>query len=1489
MNSFSTTESSSPNNDVSSSSDTSDSSSNSSSATPSGSDIVAIRPAAANEEIEERVTVAELMAIVKQQTEAIKLLTSAQLVNGDAQVVPALGPKLAAPPSDLPNDSTRLVLAHEPTVYRHGPKSLDETEWARFFTDFDQFMASHPDAASPLASLGSVLPLMRHDPRFKEICDQVDLFMMSSTPGTAKDAILKRTKERDALFDVARRTFAADRRPVQTVGVIDQLAKTLWTLTKGANSARVAELTLRLTRALEWHDPDAHVTSDARLSIFKETLRNISTSVDMAALVKSITRLQKYHSFTSLSLDVQNALREVETAQRLLNDFGQAKGKPTPGTGTASSSSTSDTTPVPSEVQNTSSSNDTGSSGTSQSAPRREPKVWDDKSKAPFPNMKWCPRHEKWGSHSEDDCRLPKKARSNAINSAADHTVTLLSSVSEAQCSLKALADSGSSSSFIPETIYKKLSEQGMLASGPSHTIMVAANNTETAAIRQVQLRIRVDRPGQRPDAVEVIETFEVMPSLSQECIISEETSRLLGLLGEAPALDAQVMIDHDDSPEAQTDELFTGRSPDTAQTTPSLLSNVKAEIASHKELWEPLSIEPSTIPAMSLQLVPAAKPVQRRPYWLSPALKLIADEEIDRLLALHIIQKSSSEWAAGMFFVEQGEKLRMVIDYKPLNAFTAVLPVPLLSCNELLSLLTGMKFFATLDLKSGYHQVPMTEKDRHLTAFITHRGLFEFTRVPFGLTNAPAHFQTAMMGVLEGLIGSACLLYVDDILVFGKDEEDFTANLKAVLDRLLSYNIRLGASKCLIGVTSVKFLGNIVSADGISVDPSRLEAIADMKAPRTVSEVRSLLGMVNFYRRFIPGYSTVAEPLINLTRKGVPFTWAEDHDKAFSHIIKLLSASQTLAHPDYTKELIIQSDASGVGIGGVLLQRKAGQPDETVAFVSKTLSATERRWTLNEKEAFALYRSVIEFAPFIRGHHFDIETDHRNLTFLSTSISSKVERWKHRISEHHFAIRFIPGVQNAIADALSRVGHTSIALNQAVSTLPSPNQVDLSSDQKRVILEAAHGNLVSGHRGVNATVAYLREEGYAWTGLNDDVASFVAGCGVCQKYRLRSVMAYHSGHLMADTPFATVSVDSIGPLPAGPDGHQHVLVIIDNFSRWVELAPTHSTDAATCAEILLERVFARHGIPERLHSDNGSQFVNQTIASLTKTLRVKHTRISAYVPEQNGIVERVNASIMTHLRCILASVEEYEDWSKYIPVVQFIVNTSVHSATGVTPHSVLYGDHIRPHRGLLPRLLGEEARPEATPMHEFVNRLKDRLEHVTAIARRHQKDIIMSADRRFSPVKDKFNPGDHVLLTYPKRSKPSKLSPSFMGPFVVTVSRGSHIYEIKSIVDSHVLSVHASRLRRFHSDRSLDDLKKLAAADVQEFVVDDIIEHRQNGTELQFRIRWLGYDESDDTWQAYDEDLIGNAHVETYIDSHGLRSQVGGDCRIRDGSQQDL
>lgn len=399
---------------------------------------------------------------------------------------------------------------------------------------------------------------------------------------------------------------------------------------------------------------------------------------------------------------------------------------------------------------------------------------------------------------------------------------------------------------------------------------------------------------------------------------------------------------------------------------------------------------------------------------------------QIDEMLENGIIRESTSAWSSPIILVKKKNgELRFCVDYRKLNAVTVGHAHPLPRIDDILDSLGDSQYFSTLDLKSAYWQIPVDEKDRHKTAFVTQSGLFEFNRMPFGLSTAPTTFQRAMDLVLSGLSYIICLCYLDDVIVFGRNFSEHYDRLKTVLLRLRSHNLRVKLEKCTIAARQVAFLGHVVSQSGIKPDPAKIEAVSNIVRPSTVKDIRSFVGLAGYYRKFIPGFSTVAAPLLKLTQKAAQFLWTSECEISFQTLKQLLCSAPILAYPKFDRNFILQTDASDYGVGAVLSQLDDQGNEKVVAYASKSLSTREQQYSTTEKEAYAVVYGTEHFRVYLLGRHFEVITDHNALRWLhSMEPKGRLARWIMDLQEFNFSIKHRAGRIHTNADALSRLVH---------------------------------------------------------------------------------------------------------------------------------------------------------------------------------------------------------------------------------------------------------------------------------------------------------------------------------------------------------------------------------------------------------------------------------------------------------------------------------
>ena len=376
------------------------------------------------------------------------------------------------------------------------------------------------------------------------------------------------------------------------------------------------------------------------------------------------------------------------------------------------------------------------------------------------------------------------------------------------------------------------------------------------------------------------------------------------------------------------------------------------------------------------IELEPGAAPVSKAPYRMAPAELRELYAQLDELRKKGYIRPSHSPWGAPVIFVKKKDgSLRMCIDYRGLNQKTIKNKYPLPRIDDLFDQLRGARVFSKIDLRSGYHQILIAEEDRHKTAFRTRYGHFEFTVMPFELTNAPAIFMDLMHRVFRPYLDVCVVIFIDDILVYSPDHDTHAVHLRAVLMTLKEHQLYAKFSKCEFWLEKVSFLGHIISSEGIAVDPSKVEAVLSWKAPKNVSEVRSFLGPVGYYRKFIAGFSKIARPMTYLLRKDVKYVWTEECEKAFRKLKKKVTEAPVLVLPDESGEFDVYTDASHQGIGCVLMQH-----GRVIAYASRQLKPAELNYPTHDLEMAAVVHALKIWKHYLYGAQCRIFSDHKNL-----------------------------------------------------------------------------------------------------------------------------------------------------------------------------------------------------------------------------------------------------------------------------------------------------------------------------------------------------------------------------------------------------------------------------------------------------------------------------------------------------------------------------
>ncbi len=487
-------------------------------------------------------------------------------------------------------------------------------------------------------------------------------------------------------------------------------------------------------------------------------------------------------------------------------------------------------------------------------------------------------------------------------------------------------------------------------------------------------------------------------------------------------------IIPHDTDKHNKSDGNFSKLVSDTLQHEYADLFGEMSDLPPHR-----VGVD-HTIP-----IIDGAQPVNRPPHRLSAEHNDELNRQIDELMKLGCIRPSQSPYASPIIFVRKKDgTTRMCIDYRALNNITIKNRYPLPHTDDLMSRLVHAKYLTKLDSRSGYHQIRMADSDIHKTAFTCRYGSFEYLVMPFGLCNAPATFMSMMHQVLHDYIDKCVIVFLDDILIYSETQEQHLQHVRDIFNTLRQAQLYVKLSKYEFGLTETEFLGHIVGNGGIRMSPSKVDTIHKWPIPQSVTDVRSFLGMCNYYRKFVRNYSIIAKPLFELLRNNTTFKWSTDTQNAFDTLKRCMSAEPVLVLPDHNKEWYVFTDASGYGIDGVLCQQY-DTSYKPIMFESHKLSDTELNWSTHDNEMYAIIYTLQQCRPYIESKRVTVITDHNSLIYMhkQPKLSAKQARWNEYLALFDVHILYKSGRPNVVADALLRKSDlrpTDIELQQQPS-----------------------------------------------------------------------------------------------------------------------------------------------------------------------------------------------------------------------------------------------------------------------------------------------------------------------------------------------------------------------------------------------------------------------------------------------------------------------
>lgn len=798
--------------------------------------------------------------------------------------------------------------------------------------------------------------------------------------------------------------------------------------------------------------------------------------------------------------------------------------------------------------------------------------------------------------------------------------------------------------------------------------------------------------------------------------------------------------------------------------------------------------------------------PVAYRPRRLAYAERNQVKRIMGELLGDGIIRESHSEYASPIVLVKKKNgEVRMCVDYRDVNKKVVKERYPLPLIQDQINALCGAKYFTTLDMKSGFYQMEIEESSKHITAFITPDGHYEFNRMPFGYINAPSIYQRAIDKALGDLKGSKAFVYLDDVLVPSTSTSEGLQTLEEVLSALSTAGFSLNYEKCVFFATETEYLGVILSEGFIRPSPRKVSALTQAPSPSDVKSVRQFMGLAGYFRRFIKGFSQLTAPISALLRKNHAFEWTSECENARQLIMNKLTNEPVLRIYNPELECELHTDASSVGLGAALLQKENGVA-QPVAYYSRRTTDYESRYHSYDLETLVIVEAVEHFRVFLYGVHFTVYTDCNSVraTALKKDLHPRVARWWIKLQDYDFTIEYRPGSKMSHVDYLSRnpvdseycervlktcvlktininklsdirtlrefqnndvfckeifnnpdSSPTFTIINNVVVTKTKSPKCFVPIAARLLTMKLYHDE--SSHIGWDKCIAKMREDLF-WPKMGLCLKKYIRNCRACvlgKSHTGRRQGLWQQGE-KPDDILDTWHIDHAGPLVKS-NGCTQILVIIDGFSKFCRLQPIPKKTSEDSIRALLP-VFEELGKPKRIIADRAAAFTSLMFRDFLNEQGVQLHHIATGVPRGNGQVERVMRTVFNLLRATLTADKE-STWTATIAAIEDNLNSTVHSVTGFAPAVLQSGRN--------PRLAATLQFLDDAPLGDnFVDPDK-------AVAEARDR-ITCSANKRAQQfnvnryVTSLFNVGDIVAVEDSQLAGGGKLKPKYKGPYTV-------------------------------------------------------------------------------------------------------------------------
>ena len=841
----------------------------------------------------------------------------------------------------------------------------------------------------------------------------------------------------------------------------------------------------------------------------------------------------------------------------------------------------------------------------------------------------------------------------------------------------------------------------------------------------------------------------------------------------------------------------------------------------------------------------PSARPI-------NPRLYENAKKEFDRL-SKYFYVPSDSSIASCLVIAPKATApfIRFCGDYVWVNQYlvNSVRPVP--HVLRQIERVRKFKIFVDIDMANSFHQILLSLETSRKLSVSTPWGLVRPLFMPEGIGPASGMLQHVVYGLFKDF-EPWCICIFDNILILADDIDDAFNKLCLFLRRCIERNVYMKFSKSWLGFREVTFFGYRISHTHFSLTDERKLAISSLPFPGNVKQMQSFLGAALYFTPFVPNFASLAAPMYDMTRKDFdwkPSTWTLDYKVEFDKFIAAIVNALALYYPDYELPWFVRTDACLRGIGGGFYQEKKDEHGnvtlQPLGFVSKKFSDAAANWATIEQEAYAIFYTIKYFSYYLRGKPFILQTDHNNLLWMSASEVPKIIRWRIYLQGFAFMIQHIPGKLNVMADFLSRTFPT---LEDSAEHL---NVIDSEKDN---IIDQVHNGRM-GHVGVRRTWHRLNQyfpgHNISYRVLED----YVLGCPVCQQDRrsIRDKLEPVVRHLKVEYLHSTVGVDCLAVTPEDIHGNKMIIVVVVFYTKFVYLHPAKEYTAITMATALF-KFFCTFGLFDRIISDPGSNLTADVVQILHKWLGVRHVFSLVDRHESNG-VEGSNKQILRHLRALVTDERVKEKWSDdtVLPIIALILNTEVHSETGVRPMDATFGTHNATYHQI-PTLL-----PKSELSDRFIANLNNNLRAIAEASAAYQQSLV-EVRTKDQPIQNIFQPGDFILFDSQRRR--TKLSLLLSGPYEVIKQLKNDI-ECRHLAMGNIVKLHVDRVQLFHGNR--EDAVKMAKVDADQMTIVVITGYQGDPCRRSTLVFETVFEDGDILWLPWNSDIVSSVQFEDF------------------------